>query len=136
VPAVHWGFSLPAKRIEHDVRRFSGRLVAMKQKQESLACSREQGAHAWELRAAMDLARLSLEDDRPAEAFALLQRYVPRFPRVSIRSICAPRISCCEMRKGRGGSWLVNVSEDRLVGPYEFIAISLDLNIQFCDKCG
>lgn len=40
---------------------------------ESLACSREQGARAWELRGAMDLARLWLADGRPAEAFALLQ---------------------------------------------------------------
>ena len=40
---------------------------------ESLACSRNQGARAWELRAALDLARLWVDLRRPAEAFRLLK---------------------------------------------------------------
>lgn len=41
--------------------------------QASLACSRGQGARAWELRAALDLARLWADLHRPAEALRLLQ---------------------------------------------------------------
>ena len=40
---------------------------------ESLACSRSQGARAWELRAALDLARLWAELQRPVEALQLLK---------------------------------------------------------------
>ncbi|HMN47257.1 MAG TPA: winged helix-turn-helix domain-containing protein [Povalibacter sp.] len=40
--------------------------------QESLTCARTQGARAWELRAAMDLARLWIADGRLAEAMSLL----------------------------------------------------------------
>ncbi len=39
----------------------------------SLACSRSQGARAWELRAALDLARLWVDLQRPAEALQLLK---------------------------------------------------------------
>jgi predicted ATPase len=41
--------------------------------QQSLDCSRDQGARAWELRAAIDLARLWMDRDRAAEAFDVLR---------------------------------------------------------------
>ncbi len=40
---------------------------------DSLAWSRRQGASSWELRSAIDLARLWIEDGRPVEAAALLE---------------------------------------------------------------
>jgi predicted ATPase len=46
---------------------------------ESLALSRRQGASAWELRTAIDLAGLSASTGRRAEARALLQRLLGRF---------------------------------------------------------
>lgn len=40
--------------------------------QASIDCARRQGARSWELRGAMDLARLRIEDGRTTEALALL----------------------------------------------------------------
>lgn len=41
---------------------------------DSLACGRDQGAIGWELRTAIDLARLWVNCDRAADAIALLRR--------------------------------------------------------------
>lgn len=50
-----------------------GAAAAERLLQEALACSRQQGARAWELRAAIDLARLRAEAGSAAEALALLR---------------------------------------------------------------
>lgn len=47
--------------------------------EEALSCSRRQGALAWELRAAMDLARLQADRNRPADAIAVLEPVRRRF---------------------------------------------------------
>ena len=46
---------------------------------QALDWARRQGALSWELRAAMSLARLLRDQDRPADAMALLQPVYDRF---------------------------------------------------------
>jgi tetratricopeptide (TPR) repeat protein len=60
-------------RIKANAARLAGDTQAEKWLHESLSLSRQQGARAWELRTAMDLARLWKDARRPAEALGLLQ---------------------------------------------------------------